>query len=564
MDFGCQAIYVDLVEETIEASIVEETIEASIVEETIRVDVSNTETLTLEVVEAEEITATIESWSCPNVESGGGYIFITDVTTSGIAANKIYEDTIPADTVLSSVTVDSDACHVHFIAEGGIGYSPTVQIDGTVCTNLVEVSQDKRIFTGSIPVNITTTQPVTIISSTGQRDTVTITRADAAPSVLSCVIGDYPGSQTAAKDGDSIHVTGTVEESATYVRLVAYGAFYDSGWVACSGGTFDITGVVGAASGLQYARVFAKNALGSTGSTFDSANQITLDQAAPSFIDIGVTYPVGQSALKGTETATQRTRVLDYSTVTYSSPHGDISIENSGTYEENKTVQCLNPGDYNDSSINFRIVATKASNATSSTFTKTIEVADIAPTITVTQASTRLRSSPTGQAHIITATSDQNLSSAPGIGIPVSGTWLGAGFTIGPKVWVRTISISDSDIPGTGAWTLDTAPTNRAGISATTISGSQVVGGFVSRDITLPAFGTSIDLDAYVTDTSKLSFSWSFKAGMTFQPIGTAAPVVSGWTIDDTDINPTEIIILDTQAAASSSQESTIAIEEVA
>ena len=94
------------------------------------------------------------------------------------------------------------------------------------------------------------------------------------------------------------------------------------------------------------------------------------------------------------------------------------------------------------------------------------------------------------------------------------------------------------------------------------ITGSQSVGGFIQRDIDLPPFADQVTLDARVTDIQKLVMSWSFKAGMVFQPIGTPAPVVGGWTIDAVNQDTTEIIILDSSAANASSQTSTITIME--
>ena len=50
---------------------------------------------------------------------------------------------------------------------------------------------------------------------------------------------------------------------------------------------------------------------------------------------------------------------------------------------------------------------------------------------------------------------------------------------------------------------------------------------------------------------------------MVFRPIGTNPPVVFGWTIDSTGINPTKVKILDSQATNASSKESYLTIEEV-
>jgi hypothetical protein len=301
------------------------------------------------------------------------------------------------------------------------------------------------------------------------------------------------------------------------------------------------------------------------GGVIDAVNLVNCNDIIPSFVDGAITFPGGQSAFKGNEVGSKNTTVNNYSSVVYSSPNGDFTVANTTVYELDKTITCTNPGTYNDSTNNFRIIASRAANGTSATFNKIIEVADIAPVVTVTQPIARLRSSAAGIDYVITATANQNLAGAPDLNVPVgpvAGTWQGAAFVGGAKVWTRSIRIVDGNAAGTAAWAWATiAPTNRAGLSAT-ITGNEVVGGFASRILVLDAFATQTQLDTIVTDTSKLTMLWSFKAGMLFQPIGTPAPVVNGWTIDSVGVNPTQVIILDTSAANASSQASTITIEE--
>lgn len=571
MAIDYQDIFVEVSEETIQLDIVEETIQVDVVEEVILADIVE-EVFALDVViesidvnmVVEEIIVEVESWCnpCSGGGSVGGAIFIVDVTGSGIVSDKLYEpNTVPSNRVLTDASTDNDNCEIHFVCEGGVYYSPTVTLDGVTCTNLTEDPNDKRFFYGSFPVVVTEDTTYLIESSAGTEDACIIHRAAAGPEILSCVIGAYPGVQTAAKSGDVIHVTGTVEPEATEVRLIGWEAFNSTGWISCSGGVFDITGIVSNQSGLKGARVQARNSFGTEGNEFDSINDIFLDQEIPQFTFNSITYPIGQTAFKGVEAGFIDVLVTDFTSLTYSSPHGDFNIANQNTYVQNKPITCTNPGDYNDSTINYRIIALKASNDTSNTFNRTIEVADTAPHVVVSQPYARLRSSASGINYTITATSNQNLSSAPIINIPVSGTWQGSGFVGGPKVWTRSIRITDADINGTGAWTWTTAPTNRAGLSAT-ISGNEVVGGFVSRSVTLPAFGTTVNIAVAVADVSKLSLVWSFKSNMVFQTIGTPSPIANGWTIDAIDINPTNIIILDTQAAAASTQPSTLTLQE--
>jgi len=522
-------------------------------------------TLAVSIVE-EKLVINIES--CFGGADGGtsstGEIFILNVTGAGIIANKQYEpDNIPPDTVLVQCLTDNDSVEVHFLAHGGERYSPVITIDSVECTNLQQYSDDRRIFYGSIPITVTETTTVTVRSSTGTLGNVLINRAAGGPAILSCLIGDLPGTQTAAKQNDSVTITGTVESEATHVRIIDFGAFTSSGWYSCSGGVFSMPGVISSRTGTFSARVEAKNDIGTIGDEFESSNQILLDQLYPEFTDNGTIWPVGQTAFKGNEIGSQSVTVINATRFTYLSPNGDFIINDPGNYDEAKQITCTNPGNYNDSSTNFRINATRLANNAQRTFNKTIEVADIEPIVSVTQPQTRLQSSPFGTDYNISANSNQNLASAPVIGIPVSGTWQGTGFAGGPKNWWRAIRITDADSKGTGAWFWSsTPPRNRAGIDAV-INGSEVVGGFHTRDIELAPFATVAQLETAVVNTNKLSMTWSFKEPMLFQSIGTPSPVANGWTIDALNVNPTDVIILDTAAANSSSQSSIITIGEV-
>jgi hypothetical protein len=262
------------------------------------------------------------------------------------------------------------------------------------------------------------------------------------------------------------------------------------------------------------ANVRARNSSGGFGSyratdelggTTDGVDLVNLNNTFPSFVDNGTTFPVGQTAFKGVEAGSQSTTVNNADTATYTSPHGDFTITNPGTLATVKTITCTNPGDYNDSATNFRIVANRAANDASATFNKTIEVADTAPSITVTQPQTRLRADSPAASYVITATADQNLAGAPDINIPVSGDWQGGGFTGGPKVWTRTIDIEDGDATGIAAWTLNGTIENNAGTTSTNISGDENVGGFVSRQLVVAAWPVrQTEIGHSVVDTTKL------------------------------------------------------------
>jgi hypothetical protein len=522
----------------------------------------------LEVTIKEEVFS-VELVECIKAVEGGaggsvGEVFVLDVTGTGIIADKTYEpNTVPPNTVLISCLTDENSVTVHFMAHGGENYSPVITVGGVQCTNLQQYSNDLRIFFGSVTIQVTEDIIVPVNSDAGGTTSVEIFRAAAGPNVLTAIIGDYPGTQTAAKQGDTIEITGTVDIDATEVRVVPFGAFISGNWVSCSNGIFSLMATVNNGSGLFLGKVEARNSIGTIGIAKETSNNILLDQLYPIFSNQGTTFPTGQHAFKDYEVGHQNTSILNADVFSYSSPNNDFTIENETVYDLSKTITCTNPNHYNDSTVNFKIVATRSANAAQSTFNKVIEVADTAPTVSVTQPISRLRSSPTGYNYAITASSNQNLASAPDVDIPVSGTWVGTGFTGGPKQWNRSITIFDSDAKGSGVWVWGTAPTNNAGIPAL-ISGTQVVGGFRERDIELAPFATESELGTSVTNSSKLVMSWSFKDPMFFQAIGTSPPVASGWTIDSLFVTPTVVEILDTAAANSSSQTSIITISEVA
>src|SRR6056297_2796417 len=131
-----ETINVDVVEETINVDVVEETINVDMVEETINVDVVE-ETINVDMVE-EIIIAEVACFSNSGGQtegSVGGQIFITDVTQNGdsIVSNKQYlSDTIPSNTVLTEATTDGESINIHFLAEGGLLYSPMVTYNESV------------------------------------------------------------------------------------------------------------------------------------------------------------------------------------------------------------------------------------------------------------------------------------------------------------------------------------------------------------------------------------------------------------------------------------------------
>jgi hypothetical protein len=460
------------------------------------------------------------------IGSGGGGgssagLFIIDVTptTSGIVGNKQYvTGTIPANAVISQATTDVDAIRIHLLVEGNSTfYSPTVSVDTipgpSVNAILSEHPTDKRLFIGYADILVTSSRTVYVSSSIGVNTSVNIIRAGPGPIIHSLTVGPYPGSQTAAKAGDIMNVTGTVENQATYLELIAGGAVSSTTVMTLgandSGGpglkTFSGSFVVSGLSGLQNVSAKAHNSLGTFGPVF-SSSPITLDQIYPSFSSFTVTYPPGQGALKGSESATVTCTVTNHTSVVYSGTN--ISIASPTTYTVSKTVTRTG-GSYIDSGTNYTITATRASNGAVSTASTLVKIANSQPTISISISGSplRLRSSPSGNNYTINIVSSQNLSSPP---VLTATSGVLSSFTGSGKNWTGTITIHDSDTKGNNSFNISSI-INEALVSGNTITSGQnyIVGGFLNRSITYPAFSRFEPIGTYVTDINKTIAKYS-------------------------------------------------------
>jgi hypothetical protein len=514
-----------------------------------------------QVLTADSSQASGVRWATPS----SGAIFITNVTSSGNTVPTM--TAVPDESSVVSVLTDTYSMTVYVEwdrTSSAYEGAPVINTDSQTGVPVTWTSKTGNTHYGNAIITGTTDNIDAVYAGTTYSITVGL---DTGPVINTAVIGSLPGSQTTVKAGDTVHITGTQEATATHIRLVGSDAFDALTWQVVSGTTFDITGTISNGSGSQTCTLEAKNASGTIGVQKES-NTITLDQSTPVIGTRVISYPSSQSAFKGTEVGTVTTMVTDYTSITYSSPHGDFTPANTTTYENVKTITCTNPGDYNDSSTNFRIVARKASNNTSTTVNTTIEVADIAPVVTVTQQHTRLRSSVAGTNYMITCTSNQNLAGAPGLIVGVAGTWVGGGFSGSGKIWTRSITITDAHTKDTGAWAFSTIPTNNAGTNAS-ISGNQTNGGFVSRDISLTAFSNEVVLGVNAITYTKCTIEWldpdnsysEIKDVTTRAALNTSAPVVGQWCL--TTISSGTIRILDTEATGARSTASVIRIEEI-
>jgi len=480
-----------------------------------------------------------------------GGVFITDITptSSGIVGNKQYvANTVPANKVITDGTADTPNVRVSLVAEGGAAfYSPTVvvtteppQAGGPITVNLTEDTYDKRMFAGYADIVVNVDTVVTATSNTNAKATATVHVAAAGPVVSSATIGALPGTQTEVKQNDVLPITGVVGNTATYVEVIALGAAKAVSSLtlgaADSGGagfkTFSGTFIVGAGTGAQRASVRARNTLGTFGGTVTSTNTVTLNQTYPTIGARTISYPAGQSALKGSESATVTATVTNADTVAYTSST-DLSVASPNTYAASKTVTRVGGG-YVIGTNNYTITATKASNAAVTTATAAVSIADTAPTATISIVGnpTRLVSTPTGTDYTVRITPNQTLNAAPTLAAS-SGTWQGA-WTFSAGVYSRVLRIADADADGAQLFS-NLSMTNLANVVGTTITSgaAYTVGGFVRRTLTFAPFSQTAAIGTNISDFTKVTAQYTGSSVLTRRT--DTSQYFAGFTITDAD-----------------------------
>lgn len=437
--------------------------------------------------------------------------FVADIVPSGsgIVAQKVYAPTVPANKLLVSAVSDTENVRVTVLAQGALFLAPNVTVNGTPIANFAAVEGGNDLFQGTADIVMSESGDITIESDTGATYTVALTVATEGPAISVATLGSYPGSQTEAKAGDVMAITGVVANDAVSIAVANSGAAA-SGNISTFGAndsagagfkTFSGTFTVANRTGSQAVSLTAKNALGTDGAVKVSDNSITLNQAVPTISAISVNYPNGQAALTVGDVAQVSATVTGADSVSYSfSAAGqDASITDPNTYAVSKDVT-LNSGTYFAAN-NYTVTATKASNGAVATRQGTIKIAEEAATATISILGnpSRLRSSEAGNAYTLRVQPDQELAGDPVVVLEAgefTGNW---SFSAG--VYSRQVLIRDSDARGVTA--VDATLTNLANTESPA-SGNFTIGGFLERAITFDAFARFMAIGATVADFTKV------------------------------------------------------------
>lgn len=497
---------------------------------------------------------TINAAGTPDTTVNGG-VFITDVNPSGSGAvgTKVYEDGV----VLTSCISDTELLRVTVMAiTGSSHYKPRVTINGIDVTNFS--LDDSHQWTGTADIDLDGGTLITTVHEDGPTYSCGVTIQLGPEITALSFTGGYPGSQTELKENDTFDLVLTCDSPCDLIEIQDFEAgTFDQIAVPEGAGPHTITlDIADRGTGTianQRARVRARNSAGGFGSTRlsdvsgggDGVAYVQLNNDVPVINITSVDYPATQGAIKASESSTVNHTVslIAESTIQYTSPGGQITITNPTSYEPAKNVDYLS-GDYNISSNNFSITATKVSNNAVSSANTVVKIANIDPVITVSEQYSRLRSSPAGSNYTITLNSTQQLANAPSLNaLGVNeGTWV-SGFTGGPTVWTRTMQVSDSDTKGTFSYG-GLIATNLAGKVVNTISGdgNYTLGGFLFRTLTVAAWpNREVAIGCNVSNTSKLrctNLSKGASGSLNFTYKGTIGDEVDRYTITDGSQTP--------------------------
>ena len=252
----------------------------------------------------------------------------------------------------------------------------------------------------------------------------------------------------------------------------------------------------------------------------EKVHVVNLNNLKPTIIQNSLTYPISvtpsaqQYALKSLESAELMVTITNYSTVTYTDLLNQIIIPNPNIYETTKLIQAKSSTTnlYNINNPNLKISATRLANNSVSELDIIIKIANIAPQLTIVKPSGRFRSGgnlgTSIQEYIIIVNSSQEMHPDFVFGVES----INCSFEVNDWQLInsssrnRTLLVSDNDskenynLSSPFGYNLACVS-----VSNTIIDSNISLGGFVKRTVILNENETEVDLEVFVTDTTKLN-----------------------------------------------------------
>jgi hypothetical protein len=460
------------------------------------------------------------------VEQGGsgggssvnGAIFITDIEPQDLQDNvggKVFSSD---GVVLDSATMDTDLIRVSVLAGlGHSNYKPEVTVEGEEVA--LSQNEDQSIWEGFVDINREGSATITATHEDGATHTVNVT-TDVAPEVQAALFENgYPNAQTELKEGDTFQLNVVTDLPMTRIEVQDIGAAKPQtfDFAATTNTTVNVVIADRGKTAQSFgARIRTMNANGSYGTAFDTdsvgsvdgIHVLTLNNLYPTGLIDAIQYPVGQVAIKDSESAGVDLNASNYDSLIYESENGELQFVDPSVFEAYKQATRIS-GDYNVSEDNVQVTMTRASNGAVLMVQEVVAIAHAVPQISISEPGTRLKSGGNqgtqAQNHQITLVSNQKLLETPTISAP-RGTLINSMLDRGDgMVYTQDLRVHDDDEKGIFAFGL-TLATNLAGKTVLSFNepANYELGGFVVRTITIPAFANEIDIEVRVSDPSKV------------------------------------------------------------
>jgi hypothetical protein len=479
-----------------------------------------------------------------------GCVYITDIEPLNASDNVGTKVKTTDNHTLTSCVSSTTMVRVTVEAIAGpSAFTPVVKLNDLVTVPMTQVNADSVLFRGTATLNLTLlggTAPYTVTASHGEGGSGSaIVNMDEAPVIDTAIFtGGYPAGQSEVKAGDTLSV-----RFSTSVPVVEY-EIRDAGALVAKTGTLtagvlhNITGCVVADRGTVSQnlgfQIRAKKASGTWSAWFstsaqgtqaDGVSYVKANNLYPTITMGVVTYPAGKEALDTGDVASVAHSVSNANSYTYSSPGAQLTVANPTVFEASKQVTQLG-GAYNEATPNLQLVARRTANGATATATAIVKIATVSPQISISTPAARLRSGgnngTVAQDHTITLTSNQALVEAPTLNAP-EGTWKGSWVSdAAKKVWTRALTVHDDDDKGTFTFnSLSAKSLSGRIVTAITGSADYVLGGFVFRTLTVPAYpNRQVAIGTKVVNTAKLrctnlskgatgSLNYTYQAGQT-------------------------------------------------
>lgn len=438
---------------------------------------------------------------------------VTPTAEGNVGEHRYVAGTVPANNILSSVVADTKNIRVTVHSEG-TAYKPPQEVFVNEVPVVFDTEVGPALFSGYADLTLEETGEV-IVTAGPAETSVHVTLELFGPALDVLTIGVLPGDQTAAKENDLVQFTAITANTTNEIVIKNQGAAksvqnFTFGQEDSAGtGLKTVTGFFKASNRTGEAGItaYAVNKLGTHGQEVSSVNTILLDQTFPQIANAVVTYPEDTTALKTGAVGVVAAAITEADSVTYTSADY-LSVDQPNVYAETKDVTLTEAGKYHIGTDNVTITATRANNGAVTVKKAQVNVASAAVVVTGTVAGARLRTSPEGNAATITIKVDQTLQDAIILATTVGEIAKQPAYVRKEGslfVYEGTIKVTDGDA-GTAVITSDIV--NMAGV-VTELEISKAIGGFLLKELTVPAFSQIAAIGVNVVDINKVQVRYT-------------------------------------------------------